>query len=124
MLDSLKKINGKGSAKRISCFDFSTLYTNIPHDKLLEKLNDLVDFAFKGGNCNNICFNFNGSAYWGRKAKKKCFSKRSLKVALDHLISNCYFTVGNVVMRRKIGIPMGIDPAPFCSLMNMITSKN
>ena len=39
----------------LSCFDFSTLYTNIPHDKLLEKLNDLVDFAFKGGNCNNIC---------------------------------------------------------------------
>jgi hypothetical protein len=113
VLAAMNKINGKKSAKRISCFDFSTLYTNIPHDKLLEKLNNLVDFAFKGGNRNNICFNFNGSAYWGRKAKKKCFTKRSLKVALDHLISNCYFTVGNVVMRQKIGIPMGIDPAPF-----------
>ena len=75
VLDTLKKINGKNSAKRISCFDFSTLYTNIPHDKLLEKLNDLVDFAFKGGNCNNICFNFNGSAYWGRKAKKEMLFK-------------------------------------------------
>ena len=113
VLAAMNKINGKKSAKRISCFDFSTLYTNIPHDKLLEKLNNLVDFAFKGGNRNNICFNFNGSAYWGRKAKKKCFTKRSLKVALDHLISNCYFTVGNIVMRQKIGIPMGIDPAPF-----------
>ena len=113
VLAAMNKINGKKSAKRISCFDFSTLYTNIPHEKLLEKLNNLVDFAFKGGNRNNICFNFNGSAYWGRKAKKKCFTKRSLKVALDHLISNCYFTVGNVVMRQKIGIPMGIDPAPF-----------
>ena len=49
VLATLNKINGKKSAKRISCFDFSTLYTNIPHDKLLEKLNDLVDFTFKGG---------------------------------------------------------------------------
>ena len=36
VLATLKKINGKNSAKRISCFDFSTLYTNIPHDKLLD----------------------------------------------------------------------------------------
>ena len=84
VLATLKKINGKKSAKSISCFDFSTLYTNIPHNKLLDKLNDLVEFAFKGGNRNNICFNSNGTAYWGRKAKKKCFTKHSLKVALNH----------------------------------------
>ena len=111
----------KKTAKRISCYDFSTLYTNIPHDKLLEKLNNLVDFAFKGGNCNNICFNFNGTAYWGRKAKKKCFTKHRLKVALQHLITNCYFTVGNIVMRQKIGIPMGIDPAPFWANLFLYT---
>ena len=124
VLATLKKINGKNSAKRISCFDFSTLYTNIPHDKLLERLNNLVDFAFKGGNCNNICFNYNGSAYWGRKAKKKCFTKHSLKVALNHLISNCYFSVGNIVMRQKIGIPMGIDPAPFWANLFLYTYEH
>ena len=124
VLATLKKINGKKSAKRISCFDFSTLYTNIPHDKLLEKLNNLVDFAFKGGNRNNICFNHNGTAYWGRKAKKKCFTQRKLKQALNHLISNCYFTVGNTVMRQKIGIPMGIDPAPFWANLFLYTYEH
>ena len=124
VLDALSKINAKKSAKRISCFDFSTLYTNIPHNKLLEKLNSLVDFAFKGGNRNNICFNFNGSAYWGRKSKKKCFTKHSLKQALDHLITNCYFTVGNIVMRQKIGIPMGIDPAPFWANLFLYTYEH
>ena len=113
VLESLKKINGKVAAKHISCFDFSTLYTNIPHDKLIKKLNELVDFAYKGGDRNNICFNGNGSAYWGRKAKKKSFSNSSLKRAVTHLIKNCYFTVGNIVLRQNIGIPMGIDPAPF-----------
>ena len=124
VLAAMNKINGKKSAKRISCFDFSTLYTNIPHNKLLEKLNDLVDFAFKGGNRNNICFNFNGSAYWGRKSKKKCFTKHSLKQALNHLITNCYFTVGNIVMRQKIGIPMGIDPAPFWANLFLYTYEH
>ena len=47
------------------------------------------------------------------RPKKKCFTKHSLKGALSHLISNCYFTVGNTVMRQKIDIPMGIDPLPF-----------
>jgi len=36
-----------------------------------------------------------------------------LKQAVKHLIQNCLFTVGNIVMRQAIGIPMGIDPAPF-----------
>ena len=48
VLATLKKINGKNSAKSISCFDFITLYTNIPHNKLLDKFNDLVEFAFEG----------------------------------------------------------------------------
>ena len=125
VLATLKKINGKKSAKSISCFDFSTLYTNIPHNKLLDKLNDLVEFAFKGGNRNNICFNSNGTAYWGRKDKKKCFTlKHSLKVALNHLISNCYLSVGNVVMRQNIGIPMGIDPAPFWANLFLYTYEH
>ena len=41
------------------------------------------------------------------------FTRHSLKAAVKHLVQNCYFTVGNVVLRQAIGIPMGIDPAPF-----------
>ena len=33
----------------MSTFDFSTLYTKIPHDQLLYVLNEITDFAFKGG---------------------------------------------------------------------------
>ena len=70
VLTSLNKINDKRRAKHISSFDFSTLYTNIPHNKLIEKLNGLVDFAFKGGDKNNIRFTSKGFAYWGRKEKE------------------------------------------------------
>ena len=30
-----------------------------------------------------------------------------------HLITRTYFVVGNLIIRQSIGIPMGIDPAPF-----------
>ena len=34
-------------------------------------------------------------------------------MAVAHLIENCFFKVGDRVMRQAVGIPMGIDPAPF-----------
>ena len=41
------------------------------------------------------------------------FFLNAIKVAVKHLIQNCFFMVGNTVLRQTIGIPMGIDPAPF-----------
>ena len=32
---------------------------------------------------------------------------------MKNLIKNCFFKAGNIVMYQVIGIPMGIDPAPF-----------
>ena len=49
LLESIKKINKRKKAQKLSTFDFSTLYTKIPHDKLLEVLHNVVDFVFKGG---------------------------------------------------------------------------
>ena len=37
----------------------------------------------------------------------------NVKNALQFLINNSYFYVGKQVFRQKIGIPMGLDPAPF-----------
>ena len=113
VLNALNKINAKKNAKCISTFDFSTLYTKIPHDKLIEKLDEVIDQTFAGGNRNYLSFSCNGTSYWSSGKKKPSFSQNSLKLATKHLITNCYFTVGNTVMRQVVGIPMGIDPAPF-----------
>ena len=114
VLASIKRINRKKGAKSIATYDFSTLYTKLPHDKLVKELLKLIDFCFNGGNKNYIKINDWGKANWGKKTKNSVgFTKNSLKVAVKHLIENCYFTVGNTVLRQAIGIPMGIDPAPF-----------
>ena len=39
--------NKRNAAKSMPTFDFLTLYTKIPHDRLLHILNEITDFAFK-----------------------------------------------------------------------------
>ena len=111
--EKLDKINNKNNAKSISTFDFSTLYTKIPHDLLIQVLSEVIDFVFKGSVRNRIGFS-EKSVYWTNKGvDKRFFTKDTLKAAVVHLISKCYFVIGNTVFIQKIGIPMGIDPAPF-----------
>ena len=48
-MNSLNRLNKMGKANCISTFDFSTLYTKIPHEKLLKVMNELTDVCFQGG---------------------------------------------------------------------------
>ena len=95
-------------------YDFSTLYTTLAHDKLLKRLWNIIDFIFEGGNRAHICISKNNVAYCGKKFKDNiAFSKSPWNTFLKHLIQNCYFMVGNSLLRQKVGIPVGTDPAPF-----------
>ena len=49
VLEKLNELNRYNKAKSISTFDFSTLYTKLPHDNLIEVLHLLIDFVFNGG---------------------------------------------------------------------------
>ena len=43
----MNNLNLKNKAKGISTYDFSTLYTKIPRDKLKQVMNELTNFCFK-----------------------------------------------------------------------------
>ena len=60
IMKTINKSVSRKSAKCISSFDFSTLYTKIPHDKLIEVLRHIIDFAFKGGTRKKIGISRNG----------------------------------------------------------------
>ena len=47
----------------MSTFDFSTLYTKIPHDKLLYVVNEMTDFASKVGTRDYVTV-YNSGAFW------------------------------------------------------------
>ena len=119
LISKLKQINSKKQAREISTYDFSTLYTKLTHDDLIRVLGEMVDFVFNGGKgkkdgnrtyltvCGKSCF------FTKKKHGKNSFTKQQIKSFTKHLITQTYFTIGNLLFRQCIGIPMGIDPAPF-----------
>ena len=115
VLEAVKKSVCNKSAKCVSSFDFSTLYTKIPHDKLIEVLKKIIDFVFKGGTRKKIAIDRYGTAHWaGNKTTSSIlFTKELVIEAVSFLIKNCYFKFGDKLFRQDIGIPMGSDPAPF-----------
>ena len=112
-MECIDKINKRNDVKQISTFDFSTLYTKLPHDKL--NCLKVVDFMFKGGTKDYIVINKQDCA--SRSAKKRAhhfvFTKSLLQGAIKFLLHNCFFALRNIIMIQIIGILMGSDPAPF-----------
>ena len=50
-------LNKQRKATSFSKFDFFTLYTKLPHNKLLIVLNTLIVFSFDGGESKYITVN-------------------------------------------------------------------
>ena len=125
VIDSINKLNKRNKACRVSTFDFSTLYTKIPHNKLLHVLNNLIDFCFNGGGKSFIAVD-RYSAKWVDEFDKKkfMFTKASLKKSVKYILNNCFFSFGNKIFQQVIGIPMGSDPAPFMANLFLFFYEN
>ena len=114
VIDAMNRLNKRRKATSVSTFDISTLYTKLPHNKVLMVLNSLVDFCFDGGESKYITVN-NYGACWVKNIKDNviCLNKQQINYAVSYVLFNCYFTVGPKLFCQIIGIHMGSDPAPF-----------
>ena len=114
VISTINKLNKRKAAKIMSTFDFSTLYTKIPHDKLLFVLNEITDFAFKGGTRDYFTV-YNSGAFWSWSKSKtgRSYCLQEIKSCLEFSRNNSFFWVGSKIFCQVIGIPMGSDPAPF-----------
>ena len=113
---SNKSTNVINKRKSINTWDFSTLYSNIPHGQLLINVNQFIDDIFR---CikdkKYVCSSTNSKrAYFSRSRHigVKSFDKDQLKEAVKYIVDNSYITYHNVVYRQIIGIPMGTNCAP------------
>ena len=90
--NAINKLNNRQRAKSISTFDFSTLYTKIPHDKLLFVLNSLVDFCFKGGMSQFIAIKYSETRWVQDPFKDNVvFGKLSIKAAVKYLMELLFY---------------------------------
>lgn len=68
--------------KSIATFHFSTLYTKLSYDKLVDELSSVISFAFDGGHTSYMRISTSRKAFQGRKWKgRNGFSKAVLKIA-------------------------------------------
>ena len=122
VIECLDKSNSsKDKHKCISTWDFSTLYTNIPHDKLKDKLSIFINRMFAEISKSKkaaefiCCSNKSDSAYFSKSMSKvnKSFNSVELIKAVNIVIDNSYIIYHDSIYRQKVGIPMGTNCAPF-----------
>lgn len=110
----IDKSNERKNVRNIATYDFSTLYTNIPHDKLKQRMAQVINTAYNGcGKKFLSVYNTKASFVNSPRKETKAYSEHQLIEMVNYLIDNCYVTCGDTLFRQKIGIPMGTDCAPF-----------
>ena len=78
-------------------------------DLLIKKLSLLLTLVHFTLNYNTKTLK---NSFWSNP-KTIFFGKTSLKIIVQFLIENSYFTVGNVLLLQTVGIPMRTDSPPF-----------
>ena len=112
----LEQLNGAGVRvpyEEISSWDFSTLYTTIPHADLKRCLKSLIYKTYEKNKFQKMIITFR-SAYFGNDVKdgQYAFEYDEFIELLEFLIDNIYVKFGESVFRQTIGIPMGTNCAP------------
>ena len=62
--DLVSEASSKGNVTSIKTYDFSTLYTNLPHTKLKERISELVSESFEGLDKTYVSMDRNLRAHW------------------------------------------------------------
>ena len=124
VIDRISKINTKKKAATIRTFDFSTLYTKIPHNLLKAALIEIIEFVFKGGISNGVYVSKYGSVWRKPSGDSTLYTKDNIVKLFELIIDNAYFQVGDKIFRQVIGIPMGSDPAPFIANLFLYVYEN
>ena len=104
-------------AKSIKCFDFSTLYTNLPIQYVKEVLEQLIIKMFNHNNHKYINISsYTRKAFWSEdyhtKGKYKSYTIDTLISAVNFLLDNTYIQFGPLVFQQIKGIPMGSNCSP------------
>lgn len=110
----LNKLQNKGfQASTISTYDFSTLYTTLPHDLIKEKLTKLIQKTFSREKSLFLACNAERAFFTDEQVKHyTMWTCSEVCEALTFLLDNIFVRYGNSIYRQVIGIPMGTNCAP------------
>ena len=112
--DILDKLKARDfNATSLSTYDFSTLYTTLPHDLIKDKLIDLIERTFQREGSPYLACNDRNAFFTSEKPKKyQAWSCQNVCDALTFLLDNIFIRFGTKLYRQVVGIPMGTNCAP------------
>ena len=113
VLDKIHAFNGPYNS--VDSYDFSTLYTTLPHNLIKKKFLYLIKWSFEKSHCNFICCNSFKAFFCNEKGKYARYTYwkcEDMIEALNFLLDNIYVRFGDKVYRQVVGIPMGTNCAP------------
>ena len=110
----LYKLKSKGFlASSVSTYDFSTLYTTLPHNLIKEKLTELIEQTFNREGSLYLACNEKRAFFTSEQPKRfKLWSCQKVCDALHYLLDNLFIRFGSKLYRQIVGIPMGTNCAP------------
>ena len=105
--------NKRYLASTLSTYDFSTLYTTLPHDLIKDKLTKLIQKTFAREKRSFLACNAELAYFTDEQVKRyTMWTCSEVCEALTFLLDNIFVRYGNAIYRQVIGIPMGTNCAP------------
>ena len=111
----LNKLKSRGfRAISLSSYDFSTLYTTLPHNLIKEKLKKkIIEWSLKREGSPYIACNERQTFFTSGDTKRyKHWSCQNVCEALIYILDNIYIRFGTKLYRQIVDIPMGTYCAP------------
>ena len=120
---------GVRKATSIQTFDFSTLYTSIPHDLLKSRMNNIINNAFKHKNgatrYTHIKVDRNKSYFTNDPLNSENkYTANDICKMTEFLVDNIYVRFGGQLFRQTVGIPMGTNCAPLLADLFLYSYEN
>ena len=98
----LNKLKSRGFlASGLSTYDFSTLYTTLPHNLIKEKLTELIEQTFNREGSLYLTCNDKNAFFTSEQPKRyKLWSCQKMCDALHHLLDNIFIRFGSKLYRQ------------------------
>ena len=110
----LNKLKSRGFlASGLSTYDFSTLYTTLPHNLIKEKLTELIEqISNREGSLYLSCNDKNAFFTSEQPKRYKLWSCQKMCDAFHYILDNIFIKFGWKSYRQIVDIPMGTTCAP------------
>ena len=108
-LEFLEKMKSE-RFNHMETYDFSTLYTALPHREIKHKFSAIFQKVFNREARPYISVNIHGAYFSPTKVNNRfAFRSEDMQEILEFILDNIYVKYGKDVYKQIIGIPIGLD---------------